>query len=58
MRNFTYVAVGVSSDNRMGDDAAIECVREGDEVKLYSSMTEVARNSYKARREGVVSLRM
>jgi hypothetical protein len=54
MRTFKYVAVGLSDDKRMGEDAAIECVRESDEVKLYSSITEIVNGSYGARRIGVV----
>lgn len=34
-----YVAVGLSDDNKMGDDSVIECVREGSGARAYMSKT-------------------
>lgn len=34
-----YVAVGLSEDEKMGDDSVIECVREGNGAKAYMSRT-------------------
>lgn len=34
-----YVAVGLSDDDKMGDDSVVECVREGVGAKIYMSRT-------------------
>ncbi|KAL7012990.1 hypothetical protein ACKWTF_015132 [Chironomus riparius] len=34
-----YVAAGLSTDGRMGDDSVVECVAKGNEVKTYMSYT-------------------
>lgn len=49
-----YIAMGLSLDREMGDDSVMECVKEGDEIKVYSSWTVVGA-SYAAEREGIVS---
>ncbi|KAK2589300.1 hypothetical protein KPH14_007851 [Odynerus spinipes] len=36
-RDGKYVAVGLSENNKMGDDSVVECTNEGGEVKLYTS---------------------
>ena len=49
-----YIAMGLSTDKEMGDDSVMECVKEGDEIKAYSSWTVVGAN-YASVREGIVS---
>lgn len=39
-----YVAVGLSHDDKMGDDSIVECVRQGNGAKAYMSRT-TARNN-------------
>lgn len=34
-----YVAAGLSVDDKMGSDSVIECVRENDQVNMYTSYT-------------------
>lgn len=46
--------MGLSTDKEMGDDSVMECVKEGDEIKVYSSWTTVGAN-YASVREGIVS---
>ncbi|KAG5668133.1 hypothetical protein PVAND_016085 [Polypedilum vanderplanki] len=53
MRTFQYVALGLSTDKKMSDDFAVECVKEGNEIKIFSSITEIISGSYGARRTGV-----
>lgn len=36
-RKGKYVAVGLSENNKMDDDSVVECVNEGDDVRLYTS---------------------
>lgn len=50
-----YVSVGLSMDDRMGDDVSMECVPIGGQVQALSSWL-TARPNLGARREGVVSL--
>jgi hypothetical protein len=51
-----YIAMALSKDDRMGDDSVMECVKEGDQVKVYSSWTEVKNGDYYAAvRDGAVS---
>ncbi|KAH8337747.1 hypothetical protein KR067_001096 [Drosophila pandora] len=40
--NAAYVAVGLSDDERMGDDLTTECVPENGRVNLYSSLTSAS----------------
>ncbi|KAL7014116.1 hypothetical protein ACKWTF_015752 [Chironomus riparius] len=47
-----YIAMGLSTDKEMGDDSVMECVKEGDEIKAYSSWTVVGAN-YASVREGI-----
>lgn len=49
-----YIAMALSTDREMGDDSVMECVKEGDEIKVYSSWTTVGAN-YASVREGIVS---
>lgn len=37
----TYVAMGLSRDNMMGQDSVIECVAE-DQIRAYTSFTNTA----------------
>lgn len=55
MKGFEYVAVGLSTDQRMSNDSAMECVKDGDKVKLHSSLTEIKNGNYGAARKGIVS---
>lgn len=48
-----YVAVGLSYDDKMGDDSVIECVPESGTVKAFSSWTRVG--PYGVTRSGIVS---
>lgn len=50
-----YIAMGLSLDREMGDDSVMECVKDGNEVKLYQSYTVVG-DHYEAQRNNVVSL--
>lgn len=50
-----YVAVGLSYDDKMGDDSVIECVPESGTVKAFSSWTRVG--PYGVTRSGIVSHR-
>ncbi|XP_070495910.1 putative ferric-chelate reductase 1 homolog isoform X2 [Chironomus tepperi] len=34
-----YIASGLSTDGRMGDDSVVECVKQGNDVKMYMSYT-------------------
>lgn len=50
-----YVAVGISVDDRMGDDAGMECIPDGGGiVRAYSSYI-TARPNLGSTRQGVVS---
>lgn len=53
-KNAAYVAVGLSHNTKMGNDLIIECVREGDEVNVYSSLT-TDKPPYECHRNAVVS---
>jgi len=47
-----YVASGLSTDGRMGDDSVVECVKDGNDVKIYMSYTGL----FDVSRDGVVSI--
>ncbi|XP_037920288.1 putative ferric-chelate reductase 1 homolog isoform X2 [Hermetia illucens] len=47
-----YVAVGLSTDNKMGDDSIIECVPQGGKVNAFTSWTSGNPN-YGDSREGI-----
>ena len=49
-----YIAMALSVDKKMGDDSAIECVKENGIVKAYTSYTRAMPNNYGARRSEVV----
>lgn len=53
--NPAYVAVGLSTDNRMGEDAVMECVPENGQVRAYTSWTTPSPN-LGVIRQGVVSI--
>lgn len=48
------MALGLSEDDKMGDDLVIECVNQNGRVNMYSSYTSGAPN-YGVTRIGVVS---
>ncbi|XP_037946002.1 putative ferric-chelate reductase 1 homolog isoform X1 [Teleopsis dalmanni] len=50
--NAAYVALGLSDDNKMGDDLVIECVPQNGQISAYSSYTAGGPN-YAATRAGV-----
>lgn len=52
--NPAYVAVALSTDNKMGDDSAMECVPENGQIRAYTSWT-LPRPSPGVTRQGVVS---
>lgn len=47
--------MGLSVDDRMGSDSAIECVKKNDEVEAFISVTRAVPNNYGARRSEIVS---
>lgn len=49
----SYVALGLSDDNKMGKDSVIECVNEAGSIKAYASWTEVALGKFDAPRNVV-----
>ena len=51
--NAAYIASALSFDRHMGDDSAMECVKEGSEVKIYSSYTIRQSGTYDAIRYGI-----
>lgn len=53
--NPAYVAIGLSSDDKMGDDSVMECIPEGGTIRAYTSWTSPPPN-YGATRDGVVSV--
>lgn len=48
------MAVGLSTDNKMGDDSVMECVPEAGQIRAYSSWT-MPRPNLGVTRQGVVS---
>lgn len=50
LENIAYVALGLSRDNRMGEDSVMECVNEEGTAKAYTSYNNRRDNT----REGVV----
>lgn len=54
--NVRYVAVGLSADRSMGDDASMECVTDGGSIRAYSSWL-TPRNNLGSTRQGIVSIR-
>ncbi|CAG9811306.1 unnamed protein product [Chironomus riparius] len=51
--NAAYIATALSFDRKMGDDSAMECVKEGSDVKVYSSYTIRQSGTYDAIRYGI-----
>lgn len=51
--NAAYIAVGLSQDDKMGDDSVVECVYENGRINAYTSWTN---GKTESTREGVVSL--
>lgn len=54
--NPAYVAVALSTDNKMGDDSVMECVPEAGQIRAYASWT-TPRPNLGVTRQGVVSRR-
>lgn len=52
--NPAYVAVALSTDNKMGDDSVMECVPENGQIRAYASWT-LPRPNLGVTRQGVVS---
>lgn len=44
VREAAYVAVGLSDDDKMGDDSVIECVNQQNQMKAYMSRTTPRNN--------------
>lgn len=56
--NVQYIAVGLSVDDRMGNDAGMECIPDGaGNIHAYSSWI-TARPNLGSTRQGVVGLRL
>lgn len=51
--NAAYIATALSFDRRMGDDSAMECVKDGSDVKIYSSYTIRESGTFDAIRYGI-----
>ncbi|KAG5668598.1 hypothetical protein PVAND_016534 [Polypedilum vanderplanki] len=51
--NAAYIATALSFDRRMGDDSAMECVKDGSQVKTFSSYTIREKGNYDAIRYGI-----
>lgn len=51
------MALGLSEDNKMGDDLVIECIPENGKVVMHSSLTSAPPNGYGVTRVGVVCFR-
>lgn len=47
VREAAYVAVGLSDDDKMGDDSVIECVNQQNQMKAFMSRT-IPRNNLNA----------
>lgn len=47
--NPKYVAAGLSMDNKMGDDSAMECVNDNGRIKLFASWTYPKAEPYVSR---------
>ncbi|XP_011498802.1 PREDICTED: putative ferric-chelate reductase 1 homolog [Ceratosolen solmsi marchali] len=43
-RNSKYVAVGLSADNKMGDDSVVECINNDNQVSLHMSWNDGKKN--------------
>ncbi|KAL9919695.1 putative ferric-chelate reductase 1 homolog isoform 1-T3 [Glossina fuscipes fuscipes] len=53
-KDAAYVALGLSDDDKMGDDLVTECVPQNGRVAMYSSYTSAPPNgNYGAKRNGV-----
>ncbi|XP_035740364.1 putative ferric-chelate reductase 1 homolog isoform X1 [Vespa mandarinia] len=56
-REGKYVAVGLSENNKMGDDSVVECTIEGSDIKLHTSWnTPNKRNERQSLQQGTVQL--
>lgn len=51
--NPAYVAVALSTDDKMGDDSVMECVPEAGQIRAYTSWT-LPRPNLGVTRQGVV----
>ncbi|XP_034935155.1 putative ferric-chelate reductase 1 homolog [Chelonus insularis] len=52
----SYIAVGLSNDNKMGDDSVVECIKENDTVSLHMSWNYGRDNMRNSTPDGIVSL--
>lgn len=52
--NPSYVAVALSTDDKMGDDSVMECVPEAGNIRAYTSWT-LPRPNLGVTRQGIVS---
>ncbi|XP_073846110.1 putative ferric-chelate reductase 1 homolog isoform X2 [Musca autumnalis] len=52
-KDAAYVALGLSEDDKMGDDLVIECVPQNGKVSMYSSLTSAPPKGYGVSRQGV-----
>ncbi|KAI4503757.1 hypothetical protein M0802_001160 [Mischocyttarus mexicanus] len=56
-REGKYVAVGLSENNKMDDDSVVECINDGNDIKLYTSWnTPNKRNERHSLQQGSVQL--
>lgn len=51
-----YVAVGMSKDEKMGDDSVVECIDEADAIKIYMSWNDGKKNKRITNTGGMVKL--
>ncbi|XP_044006147.1 putative ferric-chelate reductase 1 homolog isoform X2 [Aphidius gifuensis] len=51
-----YVALGISNDEKMGDDSVVECVDEADAIKIYMSWNDGKKNNRITNTGGMVKL--
>ncbi|KAG5675626.1 hypothetical protein PVAND_005515 [Polypedilum vanderplanki] len=48
-----YIATGLSTDDKMGDDSVVECVNESGSIKAYTSWTTVGGGKFDSSRNGI-----
>ncbi|XP_075165907.1 putative ferric-chelate reductase 1 homolog isoform X2 [Haematobia irritans] len=52
-KDAAYIALGLSEDNKMGNDLTIECVPQNGKVSMFSSLTSAPPKNYGANRADV-----
>jgi hypothetical protein len=52
-----YIATGLSTDDKMGDDSVVECINESGSVKAYTSWTIAGAGKFDSSRNGIVRRR-